>query len=217
MSKLTFACYLFLFRHGLHGKHRFSLFFSVKSAKSVPKRNHQMYFDTLSFLFMKKTMCTLSDAYDKRTEEWKREVFRIRGSLLHVFPGATPAAQRRTLALQSRTLATWSRTLATQSILEWTEEDSGYERRFFCCRCGWNVPGCRGEVSSRPVLPTPRQSALPVRACMSSILTKVLRQAVLPAGSDRGLSIGSVYGKPLAGTTPDSKAVQVPCVRMCVF
>ena len=44
-----------------------------------------------------------------------------------------------------------------------------------------------------------------------------LRQAVLPAGSDRGLSIGSVYGKPLAGTTPDSKAVQVPCVRMCVF
>ena len=136
MSKLTFACYLFLFRHGLHGKHRFSLFFSVKSAKSVPKRNHQMYFDTLSFLFMKKTMCTLSDTYDKRTEEWKREVFRIRGSLgqeripgkkgfrtrkdfsqerwkvrrccrkwlvtllkikkderlLHVFPGATPAA-----------------------------------------------------------------------------------------------------------------------------
>ena len=81
MSKLTFACYLFLFRHGLHGKHRFSLFFSVKSAKSVPKRNHQMYFDTLSFLFMKKTMCTLSDTYDKRTEEWKREVFRIRGSL----------------------------------------------------------------------------------------------------------------------------------------
>ena len=81
VSKLTFACYLFLFRHELHGKHRFSLFFSVKSAKSVPKRNHQMYFDTLSFLFMKKTMCTLSDAYDKRTEEWKREVFRIRGSL----------------------------------------------------------------------------------------------------------------------------------------
>ena len=40
-----------------------------------------MYFDTLSFLFMKKTMCTLSDAYDKKTEEWKREVFRIRGSL----------------------------------------------------------------------------------------------------------------------------------------
>jgi hypothetical protein len=40
-----------------------------------------MYFDTLSFLFMKKTMCTLSDTYDKRTEEWKREVFRIRGSL----------------------------------------------------------------------------------------------------------------------------------------
>ena len=36
----------FFFRHGLHGKHRFSLFFSVKSAKSVPKRNHQMYFDT---------------------------------------------------------------------------------------------------------------------------------------------------------------------------
>ena len=33
------------------------------------------------FLFMKNTMCTLSDAYDKRTEEWKREVFRIRGSL----------------------------------------------------------------------------------------------------------------------------------------
>ena len=136
VSKLTFACNLFLFRHGLHGKHRFSLFFSVKSTKSVPKRNHQMYFDTLSFLFMKKTMCTLSDAYDKRTEEWKREVFRIRGSLgqeripgkkgfrtrkdfsqerwkvrrccrkwlvtllkikkderlLHVFPGATPAA-----------------------------------------------------------------------------------------------------------------------------
>ena len=27
VSKLTFACYLFLFRHGLHGKHRFSLFF----------------------------------------------------------------------------------------------------------------------------------------------------------------------------------------------
>lgn len=81
MSKLKFACRLFLFRHGLHGKHRFSLFFSVKSAKSVPKRNHQMYFDTLSFLFMKKTMCTLSDAYDKKTEEWKREVFRIRGSL----------------------------------------------------------------------------------------------------------------------------------------
>jgi hypothetical protein len=26
-------------------------------------------------------MCTLSDAYDKKTEEWKREVFRIRGSL----------------------------------------------------------------------------------------------------------------------------------------
>jgi hypothetical protein len=95
-----------------------------------------MYFDTLSFLFMKKTMCTLSDAYDKKTEEWKREMFRIRGSLgqeripgkkgfrtkkdfsqegwkvrwccrkrpvtllkikknerlLHVFPGATPAA-----------------------------------------------------------------------------------------------------------------------------
>ena len=24
---------------------------------------------------------TLSDAYDKKTEEWKREVFRIRGSL----------------------------------------------------------------------------------------------------------------------------------------
>jgi hypothetical protein len=40
-----------------------------------------MYFDTLSFLFMKKTMYTLSDAYDKKTEEWKREVFRIRGSL----------------------------------------------------------------------------------------------------------------------------------------
>lgn len=87
---------------------------------------------------------------------------------------------------------------------------------FFGCRCGWYVSGCRG-VSSRPVLPMPRQSVLPVRACMSSILAKVLRQAVLPAGSDRGLSIGSVYGKPLAGTTPDSKAVQVPCVRMCVF
>ena len=27
VSKLTFACYLFLFRHGLHGKYRFSLFF----------------------------------------------------------------------------------------------------------------------------------------------------------------------------------------------
>ncbi|KWR57690.1 hypothetical protein AA415_00231 [Bacteroides stercoris] len=58
-----------------------------------------MYFDTLSFLFMKKTMCTLSDAYDKKTEEWKREVFRITllkikkdERLLHVFPGATPVA-----------------------------------------------------------------------------------------------------------------------------
>ncbi|RGR10681.1 hypothetical protein DWY65_13200 [Bacteroides stercoris] len=51
MSKLTFACNLFLFRHGLHGKHRFSLFFSVKSTKSVPKRNHQMYFDTLSYIY----------------------------------------------------------------------------------------------------------------------------------------------------------------------
>lgn len=85
----------------------------------------------------------------------------------------------------------------------------------FGCRCGWYVSGCRG-VSSRPVLPMPLQSVLPGRACMSAILAKVLRQAVLPAGSDRGLSIGSVYGKPLAGTTPDSKAVQVPCVRMCV-
>ncbi|RHF76506.1 hypothetical protein DW668_06040 [Bacteroides stercoris] len=55
MSKLTFACNLFLFRHGLHGKHRFSLFFSVKSTKSVPKRNHQMYFDTLSFFCIIKT------------------------------------------------------------------------------------------------------------------------------------------------------------------
>ena len=87
---------------------------------------------------------------------------------------------------------------------------------FFCCRCGWYVSGCRG-VSSRPVLPMPLQSVLPERACMSATWAKALRQAVLPAGSDRGLSIGSVYGKPLAGTTPDSKAVQVPCVRMCVF
>ena len=79
------------------------------------------------------------------------------------------------------------------------------------------MPGCRGEVSSRPVLPMHRQSALPVRACMSSILAKVLRQAVLPAGSDRGLSIGSVYGKPLAGTTPDSKAVQVPASECAYF
>lgn len=44
-------------------------------------------------------MCTLSDAYDKKTEEWKREVFRITllkikkdERLLHVFPGATPVA-----------------------------------------------------------------------------------------------------------------------------
>lgn len=88
---------------------------------------------------------------------------------------------------------------------------------FFCCKCGWNEPGCRGEVSSRPVLPMPLQSVLPGRAYMSATWAKVLRQAVLPAGSDRGLSIGSVYGKPLAGTTPDSKAVQVPCIRMCVF
>lgn len=107
--------------------------------------------------------------------------------------------------------------MATQSILEWTEEDSGYEKRSFSVVDAVGMCRAAGEVSSRPVLPTPRQSALPVRACMSAILAKVLRQAVLPAGSDRGLSIGSVYGKPLAGTTPDSKAVQVPCVRMCVF
>ena len=137
VSKLTFACYLFLFRHGLHGKHRFSLFFFPWNPRNPCLKEIIKCILTHSlFLFMKKTMCTLSDAYDKKTEEWKREVFRIRGSLrqeripgkkgfrsrkdfsqerwkvrwccrkrpvtllkikknerlLHVFPGATPAA-----------------------------------------------------------------------------------------------------------------------------
>ena len=47
MSKLTSACYLFLFRHRFH----VLCSFSVKSAKSVPKRNHQVYFDTPSSFF----------------------------------------------------------------------------------------------------------------------------------------------------------------------
>ena len=117
VSKLTFACYLFLFRHGLHGKHRFSLFFSVKSAKSVPKRNHQMYFDTLSFLFMKKTMCTLSDAYDKRTEEWKREVFRIRGSLRQErIPGKKGFRSRR---MESKVVLPETAGNVTEDKKEW--------------------------------------------------------------------------------------------------
>ena len=55
VSKLTFACYLFLFRHGLHGKYRFSLFFFRESAKSVPKRNHH-----LSSSFSSSSMATFS-------------------------------------------------------------------------------------------------------------------------------------------------------------
>ena len=43
---LKFAYYLFLFRHGLHGKHRFSLFFFPLNPCNPCLKNHQVYFDT---------------------------------------------------------------------------------------------------------------------------------------------------------------------------
>ena len=43
---LKFASYLFLFRHGLHGKHRFSLFFFPWNPCNPCLKNHQVYFDT---------------------------------------------------------------------------------------------------------------------------------------------------------------------------
>ena len=95
VSKLTFARYLFLFRHGLHGKHRFSFFFPwnprnpclkeiikcilTHSLFYLWKRQCVLYrmFTIVRFIttfwlqsnrrFFSTTMCTLSDAYFKHS------------------------------------------------------------------------------------------------------------------------------------------------------
>ena len=59
VSKLTFACYLFLFRHGLHGKHRFSLFFFPWNPRNPCLKEIIKCILTHSLFYLWKRQCVL--------------------------------------------------------------------------------------------------------------------------------------------------------------